>query len=248
MEVYIFIFAWFLAGFVNGIGGMGAAMVAVPIITGIMPSEMLTPVACIIVFFISCHMTWNFRQGCLYSSLKQMLIGMVPGSLVGLGMLILIPTYSMQLLTGIVMLAFVLWQFTRKMNTIQRPETLGKSMATGFTSGVLNTSISFGMPPIGVYALYLGWTPLQTVGTTNVFSIFAYLFACATQASAGLYTQEVLIWAAYGVPASMLGIALSMPLARRINAATFKRVLLLVIAAGGLTCLWRGFNSLYFGG
>ncbi len=243
IQVLIFVLAWFVAGFINGIGGMGAAMVAVPIIAGIMPSAMLTPVSCIIVFFISCHMTWNFRAGCMYSTVKKMLIGVVPGSLVGLAILVFIPTYSIQLLTGLVMLIFVAWQFTRKVHNEQRAETLGKSLTTGFSSGLLNTSISFGMPPIGVYALYLGWTPLQTVGTTNVFSIFAYLFACITQAVAGLYTKEVLIWAAYGVPAAMLGISLAMPVAKRINAATFKRILLLVIAAGGIICIWRGFHS-----
>ncbi len=246
LDICIFIFAWFLAGFVNGIGGMGAAMVAVPIITSLMPSEMLTPVACIIVFFVSCHMTWNFRAGCLYGSLKNMLIGAVPGSLAGLTMLVFIPTYSMQLLTGVVMLAFVLWQFTRTLHSEQRPETFGKSFFAGFSSGILNTSISFGMPPIGVYALHLGWTPLQSVGTINVFSVFAYLFACITQAAAGLYTKEVLIWAAYGVPAVMLGIALSMPVARRINAKTFRLVLLLVIATGGVVCLWRGLSAGFF--
>ncbi len=239
---WFFLFAWFLAGFINAIAGMGAAMVAVPLVTPFMPPAMLTPVACIIVMVISMHMSWNFRKGCLMGSLKNMLIGAVPGSLVGLAMLVYIPVKSMQLFTGIVMVAFVIWQFARKMNTVQRPETLPKSLFAGFCSGVLNTSISFGNPPVGVYALYLGWTPLQTVGTTNIFSIFAYIFACVIQASAGLYTQEVLTWAAMGVPAAMLGIVCAMPVARRINASTFKRVLLVVIACGGLTCMWRGLS------
>ncbi len=237
---WFFVFAWFIAGFINCLAGMGAAMVAVPLVTMIMPPSMLTPVACIIVMVISMHMTWNFRAGILKGSLKNLLIGAVPGSVVGVSMLVFIPTQSMQLFTGLVMVLFVAWQFMRKDNTIQRPETFAKSSFAGFCSGILNTSISFGNPPVGVYALYLGWTPLQTIGTTNVFSIFAYIVACSMQAFAGLYTQEVLTWAAMGVPASMLGIACAMPVARRINAATFKRVLLIVIACGGGICMWRG--------
>ncbi len=239
---YFFLFAWFLAGFINAIAGMGAAMVAVPLVTAIMPPAMLTPIACIIVMVVSIHMSWNFREGIRLGSLKNMFIGAVPGSLLGLAMLIYIPTKSMQLFTGIVMVLFVAWQFMRKLNTVQRPETFAKSTFAGLCSGILNTSISFGNPPLGVYALYLGWTPLQTVGTTNIFSVFAYIFACAIQASAGLYTEEVLTWAAMGVPAAMLGIACAMPVVRRINANTFKRVLLMVIACGGATCIWRGLS------
>ncbi len=239
----IFFLAWFAAGFVNGVSGMGAAMVAVPIVASFMPSAVLTPTACIIVTGVSIHMAWNFRKGCRLSSLKTLLIGAIPGSLAGLAILLFIPTRFIQLLTGTVMLLFVLWQCIRKENTVKRPEHVGKGLFAGFSSGVLNTSIAFGNPPIGVYALHLGWSQMETVGTVNIFSVLAYLVACAVQASAGLYSQDVLMWAALGLPASMLGIVCAMPVARRISLVVFKRILLIVIAAGGFACIWRGFVS-----
>ncbi len=236
----IFFLAWFAAGFVNGVSGMGAAMVAVPIVVSFMPPPLLTPSACIIVAGLSAHMAWNFKEGCRLASLKNLFIGAIPGSLAGLSILLFIPARFIQLLTGIVMVLFVAWQCMRKDNTKQRPETLGKSLGTGFASGLLNTSISFGNPPLGVYALHLGWSQMDTVGTVNLFSLLASLVACVMQASAGLYTTEVLTWAAIGLPASMCGIVCSMPVARRIHAVTFKRILLLVIALGGVACVWRG--------
>ncbi len=239
---YIFMLAWFLGGFVNGVGGMGAAMVAVPIMTTFMPPVMLTPVSCIIVTLISGHMAYNFREGCRYHSLKKLLLGALIGSLMGVILLLYIKIQYIQIFTGAFMLLFVAWQSLRKMQTIaqERPETLGKSLFAGFCSGVLNSSISFGNPPVGVYALHLGWSQVQTVGTMNIFSFFAYIVACFFQASAGLYTKEVLTFAAMGIPAAALGIICSLPVARRIPALMFTRILLAVIACGGIACMWRG--------
>ncbi len=244
LQEYIFIFAWFLAGFIHGIGGTGAAMVAVPIITSLMPSETLTPVACCIAVFISAHVAWNFRAHCIYPTLKTLLMGAVPGSFVGLGILIFIPTHAIQFLTGCVMVLFVLWQTLYKKSMQCSLETLPRTLLAGGCAGVLNTSISFGNPAISAYTLFVGYPPLQIIGITNVFSVFGYLFACITQAMAGLFTQEVLIWAAYGIPASMLGIALATPLTKRIAPLVFKRILLSIISVGGVLCLWRGIQHM----
>ncbi len=239
---YLFMLAWFLGGFVNGVGGMGAAMVAVPIMTTFMAPAMLTPVSCIIVTMISAHMAYNFRAGCRYHSLTKLLLGAIVGSLAGVMLLIYVKTQHIQVFTGVVMLLFVAWQTLRKTQALtqERPETWGKALFAGFSSGVLNTSISFGNPPVGVYAIHLGWSQLQTVGTMNIFSLFAYMVACGFQASAGLYTKDVLIFAAMGIPAAAFGIICSLPVARRIPALLFKRILLAVIACGGLACVWRG--------
>lgn len=235
----LFLIAWFLAGFVNGVSGMGAAMVAVPIIVTLIPAHDVVPVSCLVVTAVSGHMAWNFRKGCRFQSLRNMFIGSIPGSLVGLTILLCIPSSLLQLLTGSVMVLFVLWQCCKKQNTVRNPETFTKSVFAGFTSGILNTSISFGNPPIGAYALHLGWNQEETVGTMNIFSFGAFIIACIFHAFAGLYTKEVLILAAWGIPASMLGIVCSMPVARRINAMTFKRILLTVIACAGINCILR---------
>lgn len=235
----LFFIAWFLAGFVNGVSGMGAAMVAVPIIVTIIPAHDVVPVSCLIVTAVSAHMAWNFRAGCRFQSLKNMFIGSIPGSLVGLTILLCIPAGLLQFLTGLVMVIFVLWQCLKKENIVRNSETMKKSVFAGFASGILNTSISFGNPPIGAYALHLGWNQEETVGTMNIFSFGAFIIACLFHAFAGLYTKEVLVLAAYGIPAAMIGIACSMPVARRINALTFKRILLTVIACAGVNCILR---------
>jgi uncharacterized membrane protein YfcA len=77
------------------------------------------------------------------------------------------------------------------------------------------------------------------LGTLGVFFIIRGSMTCALQAGAGLYTQAVLDYSLYGVPATMLGTLCAFPVVRHIPVAQFRRVLLVVIALAGLTCLWR---------
>lgn len=239
METIIFIFAWFLAGLVNGISGMGAAMVALPFISAFMTPQEFVPVSCIIVTIISANMAWNFRQELRFKSLKALFIGTIPGSAAGLGLLMLIPAATLQIIIGCTLLLFVVWQCTRSLKKQHNAETWTKGISAGFCSGVMNTSISFGNPPVGIYALHLGWGHRESVGTMNMFSTGAYIIACVMQAAGGLYTAETLTYAAWGIPAAMVGILCSLPIVKHINTEVFRRILLFVIAVSGCVCIIR---------
>ena len=239
MNELLCITAWFLAGLVNGISGMGAAMVALPFLTVFMTPQEFVPISCIVVTVISANMAWNYRHDCKISMLKALFIGTVPGSFVGLALLIFISPRSLQLLIGFVLLLFVLWQLTKKISFKKNKETLAKGVTAGFCAGIMTTAISFGNPPIGIYTLHLGWGHHESVGTMNMFSTGAYALACIIQAMGGLYHIEILKYALFGIPAAMFGIFCSIPIARRINAEVFRKILLLVIAISGCVCIIR---------
>ncbi len=240
---YIFLLTWFGAGFVNGISGMGGAMIAVPILLTFMPPTILFPSTCIVTTILTAYIAWLYRKDSVYPIVKRLFIGAIPGAVAGLALLIYIKAQYIQLLAGLVMLAFVYLQFLRDRQAIvERHETLGKTLFIGFGSGVLITSISFGGPLLGAYSLYLGWPKTQSVGIMNVFALMAFVVAVIFQASAGLYTPEVLSLALKGVFAGILGVACATPLVKVISQKTFKFIILTLIGVGGVTCLWRGFG------
>ncbi len=244
MEMFdiIFLATWFAAGFVTGVSGMGGAMVAVPILVTFIAPATLFPVSCIVATVLSLYMAWLYYKDCDYKILKRLLLGVVPGSLAGVALLLYVKAQYIQLIAGIVMVLFVYLQILRdrKVSTIQRAESLGKSLLVGFTAGILITSISFGGPPVAAYALYLGWSRVQAVSIINVFGLLAFLVAMIFQASAGLYTSEVLSLAATGSIASVVGVICATPLAKIIPLKTFKLILLIIIGCGGVLCVWRG--------
>ncbi len=246
MEIFDIIFwvTWFLAGAITGLSGMGGGMLAIPVLSGFMTSTTLFPVACLVCTVITIYMAWLYHKDCSYPIVKRFLIGAVPGAFVGVNLLLHVKAEYIQLLAGSAMLFFVylkLWH--SKKTFVQGKESLFKSILVGFGSGVLNTSISIGNPPLAAYALQLNWTPAQAIGIMSVFGTLAFLVACTFQASAGLYTAEIIELAISGSIAAILGVMSATPFGKKINQKTFQLAVLLIIAGGGITCVWRGLTA-----
>jgi uncharacterized membrane protein YfcA len=236
---FILVFCvWFVGGFVSGISGIGGAMIAVPIAATFIPMHELIPLTCITnVAMDGCLASMHFRQ-CRMSALLPMLVGSIPGAFVGLFALQILSGGMLQGAVGALLLYYVYWQLTFRVKAAHT-ESWGFGSAAGFGSGLLGTAISFDGPPVGAYGLYVGWQPRVFLGTLGVFFIIRGSLTCVLQAGAGLYTQAVLDYSLYGVPATMLGTLCAFPFVRHIPVAQFRRVLLVVIALAGLTCLWR---------
>ena len=244
-SLWLFALAWFLGGFVNSVGGMGAAMVALPIYAGCMNSQTLVPATCFCVAIISAAMSFAYWRWTRWASLKSLCLGAVPGSLIGLFILLIIPSPLLQLAAGIVMVLFVLWK-GKSAPVEQAAESAYGGACAGFFSGLLNTSIGFGNPPVAIYSLHAGWGHLDTLASMNVFTLLASLFTIICHAAAGLYSYDVLIHIAAGTPATVLGMLAGLPIARRIHQEAFRSILLAIIFLAGCICLWRGFFTFIY--
>lgn len=240
---WLFAFAWFCAGFVNSLSGMGAAMVALPMYAGVMHSQTLVPATCICVGIISAAMAVVYWRSCLWQSIKHMFFGAIPGAAAGLAILLVMPTYMLQLAAGVIMVLFVIWQFVHHFATARGDSWTAGSVA-GFFAGFINTSIGFGNPPVAIYSIIAGWSKLETMGSMNIFTLVVCLMTGIAHASAGLYSEEVFKYVLFGGPATVLGMIAGLPVARRIPQATFKRILLMVILIAGCICIFRGTNGL----
>ena len=108
----------------------------------------------------------------------------------------------------------------------------------------MNTSISFGNPPVAIYSLWVGWSKEDTMGTMNVFTICATILTCTAHASAGLYSMALLPYALVGIPATVIGVCVAHPIAKRIPQESFRRILLVIIAAAGVVCPYQGLSRI----
>lgn len=242
-SLVLFACAWLLAGFVNGVSGMGAAMCALPIVAGSMAPQLLIPATCLMVFVVSLATAAPYMAYTRWKSLPALLAGAAPGAAAGLAVLLVTPAWALQLGAGAIMLLFTLWQF---FTPSLRPhgDSWPAGLVGGFGSGFVNTSISFGNPPIAIYALYAGWDKLETMGTMNVCTTITALFTCAAHGMAGLYNAQVMEYALWGAPATVAGLVLSLPVAKRINQQTFRKILLVVIGIAGAICVARGLKAI----
>jgi hypothetical protein len=229
---------WLIGGFVSGVSGIGGAMVSVPVVALFIPIQEVIPLSCILNLVMdSCIAAMHFRH-CRFPALLPMIAGSVPGALAGLFILQVVTGSVLQGAVGALLLFYVYWQQHSRI-TQAGGESWTRGGAAGFGAGLLGTAISFDGPPVGAYGLYAGWSPRVFLGTLGVFFVIRASMTCILQASAGLYTDTVLGYAAYGIPATILGTLCSFPVVRFINQAVFRRVLLCIITLAGIVCLVR---------
>lgn len=231
---------WFVGGFISGVTGIGGAMLAVPVAAFFLPMHEVILLSCILnAAMDGCIACLHFRY-CRVSSLWPLLAGALPGSFAGLYILQLLSGAVLQGAVGLFLLAYVYWQYVARAGVAHQDSWIIGGVA-GFGAGLLGTAISFDGPPAGAYALYLGWSPREVLGTLGIFFIIRSAFTCLLQASAGLYTPAVLGYALYGIPACILGTLCAFPVVKRIRADVFRTALVSLIAVSGVVCLWRAF-------
>lgn len=237
----IFFLVWLLAGFITGVSGLGAAMVAVPFISLFIDLHTLIPVSNCLVLVLCGEIGYIYRHDLLRTELKNILIGSLPGLFLGTYILMIIPIAVLLFCIGTVMTLFVLWQFLHHIPEKAGKKSTAKAMLAGFVSGILTTSISFSGPPCAVYGLHLRWTQKQTLATINTFAAISSILGIVTYIFTGFLTADVLYWTMLGTPAVTIGIFLSLPVNRYINIRLFRIILLIIIGFGGLSCIVKAF-------
>ena len=83
MEQICFAGIWILAGFINGISGMGAALVAVPFMTLFMDIQLIVPLSCILVTILSSVLAIKYRSEFHVKIILPALFCAVPGAVLG---------------------------------------------------------------------------------------------------------------------------------------------------------------------
>ena len=243
-ESYPLVFlAWFIGGFVNGVSGMGAAMVALPIMACVMDMSVAVPASCFTALVVATQVAWMYRKSCRYASLPFMLTGCVPGVVGGVLILRVVPGVWLQAFLGVALVAYVCWQYAHR-RSAAHPETRTGAFLAGFGSGFANASISFSGPPVAMYALYVGWDKDSARGTLGLFFLCINIITSLVQASAGLFTSEVLHAAMYGMPGAVAGLVASLPFVHAVKEQVFQRILLGMIALAGAICVVRAAETL----
>jgi len=232
----------FVAGLVSGLTGFGLALVATPLLILILPPKVVVPL-------LTLHGTVN-NLLILYESRRCLepgriwllaLAGMA-GVPFGAYLLAVCDAGVLKTLIGVAItlsaLAFLLG-FQREL----AHERLA-SLPVGLVSGLLNGSMGMAGPPVILFFANQG-VPKATFranlaayfAAVNLITVPAYLVA-------GLITRPVVGYAALLLPALAAGLFAGIRLARRVDEAAFRRVVLVVVCGAGLLAVASGVGLL----
>ena len=235
IAVWLVFVAWLVGGFISGLVGVGGAMLAVPIAAQILSMHDVILISCILNVAMDLGLVALHFRFCRLSAVWPMWLGALPGSWLGVYLLLYIPDQALRLFVGVSLLIFIYWQ--RLITVPRHGESSVLACLAGFVSGVLGSSISFDGPPVAAYALYVGWKPREVLGTLGVFFIVRGTMTVLLQWQTGLYSDFVLSCALPAIPATLLGTLVAFPLAKRMQMATFARILPAILTLAALSVI-----------
>lgn len=218
-----------LAAMLQGVVGLGFAMVSVPILSLIDPR--LAPVPQLLITIpLTISMAWRERHAMDLSGAMWIIAGRVPGAFVGLALLAVATGAALDvMIAAIVLIAVVI---------IGSGYHVSRNPGTDFTAGVFSGTsslvASIGGPPLALlYTSADGETIRSSLAA--VFSV-GILITVGVRAFSGNITSSDLRVAAVLFPALVVGYFLSNPIKDRVSNRQLKGAILVLsgLAAIGL--------------
>lgn len=224
-------------------GGLGS--VAVALLALVLPTKESTAAALLLLITGDIIGVLRYRRSADWSMLRTLLPAVVPGILLGALFINTVDDLVLRRAIGAILLVSVLLQLAMSTLTRRRaPEplagaepphpalTVGAGVAAGFTTMAANAA----GPVMALYLQSAKVEKLRFLGTSAWFYFIVNVAKTPLTASLGLFTPQVLVTVAWGIPIVLLGTIVGVALIHRVPQRTFDVVTLLtsVLAAGAL--------------
>ena len=140
---------------------------------------------------------------------------------------------------GVMLLFFVAWQTLSHHVRAALPFHPAAAFFAGFLGAFLTASTSLGGPAVAVYAAFRGWEQKNALASTSMYFNVVNGSVVLMQWHSGLYDQGVFDAVSVSLTAAVVGVLISIPVVRHMPQAIFRKLLLLMIFASGLTLVGR---------
>lgn len=240
--IFVTLMGWLLGGFINGIVGFGAALVAMPIVALGLDMRIAVPTCGLVVLALNFQMAWSYRAHLDTTGLGALILGALPGAVTGILFLRYFSEAWLKMGLGLLLAVYALWGLV-SVQPHARQLALGWGGLAGFLSTSLGTSFGFNGPPLAVYLSLRGGTQQQIKAALGVFLIVSSLFIVAAHGLSGLYTGQALLLFVVALPAVIFGARSGIYLSSRVGEGQFRRMLFAMILVMGLNMFWTAWST-----
>jgi hypothetical protein len=211
------------ASFVGAVSGFGFALLLVPPLALVLGAPEAVVLANVLGTSHHVAMFLRFRAAADRPLAARMVVLAVPGMAVGLLVIELVSARTLQaiLAANVILATILLWRGVR----LPR-RTLASDGATGFISGVLNTSTAMNGPPIVLYLQAQRFAPDAFRGTIAVVFLFSNAVALALYGLRGRLDSDLWTSTAAGGPGLVIGWVAGTAVATGIGPGHFRGVVM----------------------
>lgn len=220
--------AVFVAAGTQQLSGFGYALMAVPLLSLVLGTKDAVALTSLSGLAGTALMAVRLRHRVDRPVVGRLMIGALVGMPIGIVLLRRVPAAPLQVAVSVVVLAAVIvlasgWRL--------REESARTEVGAGFVSGMINTSIGVGGPPVVIVLQAAEHEQHAFRATTVSYFLLANLVALPLFFASGVVDDST--WAAgvFAVPAALLGTLAFERLAYRVRTEHF-RVLVLALLVG----------------
>jgi uncharacterized membrane protein YfcA len=223
-----------MAATVQTVTGFGFALMAVPVLSLVIPPESAVVLSASLGLLTSSGQAVSERSHGDRPTIGRMLLGAAVGA--PFGLLVLLVTTERQLrIVLVVVIAVFLVVNLRRIGLRQASSAV--DLGAGAISGALNTALSTNGPPL-VMALHVRHlTPSVFRATLSAVLAGSGVITVSLFALSGRYDRDVAVLFLASLPGLALGFAVGVRHRRRIPPARFRQLVLVLLAVTGAVAL-----------
>lgn len=232
--------AYLVAAFVKGATGLGFSTSALPILAlglGLKSAMPLVIIPSLISNAIVMKQAGHFGE--TLRRFWPMFLATVPGLLIGLAVLDFIDSLVAGAILGVVLIAYGVFTLLRPGRPLS--VRLGRKLApfSGFLTGMVNGMTGSQVMPVLPFLLALRLDPKRFIQAINISFSLSSLIMAVGLAKLGLMTIDSIWISLAGLIPVYLGTRLGGVVRQRMDAETFRRVVLVMLIAFGLVLVGK---------
>lgn len=236
--------AYFVAAFVKGATGLGFSTSALPILAlgvGLKTGMPLVIIPSLVSNSIIMAQAGHFRE--TVNRFWRMFLATIPGILIGLAVLEMVDSILAGAVLGLVLMNYGAITLFRHGKPLSDKVARRLAPVSGFATGLINGITGSQVMPVLPFLLSLRLEPKKFLQAINISFSFSSIIMALGLARLGLMTIETLWISLAGLVPVYLGTKLGTCVRDRMDAETFRKVVLIMLIIFGVILISKPFTT-----
>lgn len=230
--------AMFLASATQGLAGFGFAILAVPIMIIFISPKVVVPIILMHTIFINIAILIEAGKWVDLRRIWPLIVASMAGIPVGTYLLLVLNVSVLKVFIGSVIIPFAI-AFWVGFKSPVKSEKLA-FVPVGFISGLLGASTSVGGPPVILFFVNQGIEKRVFRANLVAFYMITSLLIIAGFVFSGIITREVINYAIWLLPATIVGTITGIKFTRQVDEKLFRNIALIVVMIAALSSIASG--------
>jgi len=236
LDLFVFVFAAFTGALVAGVAGFAFGLIASAIwLHAITPGQSAALIAAFAIIVQGASL-WKLRHAVQFSRLLPFLFGGAIGIPLGAELLRWASPSYMRTFIGLALVLFSVYSLARPKLPVMKGSRIADGVV-GAISGFLGGSTGLAGIPVIIWSTLHGWSKDEQRAVFQPVAIAIFAMTLVWFGGSGMVTSETLRLFVVALPAVLLGTWFGLKLYGKLDEATFRTVVLVLLLISGLTLL-----------